>query len=94
MPAHHGMVMAVRLGHRAHAAEVRWRPPGITGQQLGQRAGDGADLAGTRVGRQQLGDIAAENGGARGFQPDDGDAGLDGGVESVQAAPQLPASAV
>ena len=26
VPAHHGVVVAVRLGHRAHAAEIGWLP--------------------------------------------------------------------
>jgi hypothetical protein len=41
VPAHHGVVVAVRLGDRAHAAEVRRIPSGRAGQQFGQRAGGG-----------------------------------------------------
>jgi len=70
VPAHHGVVVAVRLGHRAHAAEIGWLPVAGAGQQLGQRAGSGLGPGGARVVRQQLGDLAAQHGRARGLEAD------------------------
>src|SRR6266536_3059651 len=64
VPVHRGRT-TVTAQTRVHVAEVRWIPSGRAGQQLGQRAGGGLGLGGTRVVRQQLGDLAAQHRGAR-----------------------------
>ena len=51
-----------------HAVQVGRRPAGCGRQQLGQGAGGRADLRRARVAGQQLGDLAAQHGGARRFQ--------------------------
>ena len=84
----------MRLGHRAHAAEVGRLPSGRAGQQLGQRAGGGGDVPGPRVIGQQVGDLAAQHGGARRLEADDRHAGAQRRTERPQAAPQLTAGAV
>ena len=70
VPAHHGVVVAVRLSHRMDAGEIGWLPAAGPGQQLGQRAGSGLGPGGAWVVRQQLGYLAAQHGRARGLEAD------------------------
>src|SRR5579875_2083085 len=88
------MVVAVRLGNRMDPGEVRWRPPGGARQQLGERAGGGAYLLRPRVSGQQSGDLVPQHGGARGFKPDDRQAGPDRGIQGIEGPAELPARAI
>ena len=78
VPAEHGMLVAVRLGHAGDVRQVRRRPAVGRGQQLRQRLDRAAQGRRAPVARQQLGRVAAQRRGAGRLEADDRGARVQG----------------
>lgn len=89
---HDGFVVAMAVEDDALPGEVRGSIIGrVPGEEIAQEIALAAEPGSSRVLREEVTEFVAKNAGARGFEEDDGEAGVDFGSQSFKNALEVAA---